>query len=122
MILLPLIDEMPQILAALAPVPGVAAVHEGWPKTFEQLPCIAVEEAGNTPTDFRDDKAYVTELEYTVRVFAVKAEEKRAIASAIEGTDDEPGPLPAMGYTRTFSWDDDSADVRQKVMRYKKIL
>jgi len=113
-------DESPQIIAALALLPGVAAVHDGWPKSWEALPCIAVSEAGNTPRQFYDGVAYYDELEYYVRVFAVKTEQKKAISAAVEGTKEAPGPLPALGYTRTFSWDDDSADVRQYVMRYKK--
>lgn len=113
---LPLHNEAPAIVAALTLIPDVSKAHRGWPKSFEQIPCIAVAEAGNTPTDFRDDAEYLTELEYYIRVFAVKAEQIDAIASAVEDT------MLGLGYTRSFSWEDDSADVRQKVMRYRKTL
>ncbi len=115
MTLLPLHNEAPLIVAGLGQIPGVAAAHRGWPKDFESLPCIAVTEAGNAPADSRDDREYLTELEYYVRVFAVKAEQIDAIASAVEDT------MLGLNYTRTFCWDDDSADIRQKVMRYKKL-
>jgi hypothetical protein len=103
-------------VAALGAIPDVAKAHRGWPKSFEQLPCIAVSEAGNAPADFRDDAEYMTELEYFIRVFAARAEQTDTISSAVEDA------MLGLGYTRSFSWDDDSADVRQKALRYRKIL
>lgn len=117
---MPLIDETPELLLVLATVPGVKAVHEGWPKNFEQLPCIAVEAAANEPVDFRDGKPYLYALEYYVRVFAVKADQRRDIAAAIEGTEKEPGPMPRLGYTLANSWGDSNPNIRQKIMLYKK--
>lgn len=113
---LPLKNEAPQIVAALMEIPGVAAACRGWPKDFETLPFIAVSEAGNAPADWRDDREYLTQVEYYVRVFAVRAEQIDAIASAVEDK------MPGLGYARTFSWDDDSADIRQKVLRYQKMI
>lgn len=111
---MPLKNDAPQIIAALATIPDVKAAHRGWPKNLETFPSIVLTEAGNAPADYRDDAEYLTELEYYIRIFAVKAEQIDAIANAVE---DE---MRGLGYTRTFCWEDDSAEIRQKVMRYKK--
>jgi hypothetical protein len=109
-----LTDDKPRILAALAGIPGVAAALPSWPKDKARLPCIVVSEAGNTPEDSRDDDEYIVALAYYARVFSNRAEEQAAIASAVDDV------MRALGYRRTFSWEDDGAEVRQKVLRYQK--
>ena len=111
-----LIDDKPRILAALAAVWGVKKALPAWPKTWAELPCVVVTEAGNKPVDYRDDKIHVVELEYYVRVFTETAQERSTIASAV---DDAMG---ALGYRRSFSWEEDGEGGRQKALRYKKLF
>lgn len=93
---------------------GVKAALPAWPATKAKLPCIVVTEAGNTPIDHRDDREYIIELEYYVRVFSNTPGEQAKIASDVDDA------MKALGYSRTFSWEDDGAEVRQKVLRYKQ--
>lgn len=109
-------NEAETIKAALEAIDGVRSVTRGWPRSFEQLPCIAISKAGETPIAFGDDKAYVTEVEYNIRIFADKAVEADAIAPETDAA------MAEMGYMRTFSYDQDDAEVRVQVMRYKKML
>ncbi len=107
-----LIDDKPRILAALAAIPGLADALPAWPQDWARLPCITVSEASNRPADQRDDREYITKLEYYVRVFSARAEELARIADAADDV------MLGLGYTRTMVYDDDNPDVRQKAMRY----
>ena len=108
-----LVDDKPRILDAIATVPDVKKALPAWPKTWAELPCVVVTEAGNQPIDYRDNKIQIVELEYYVRVFADRASEIAEISSVV---DDK---MVELGYERTMSWEDDSAEVRQKVLRYR---
>lgn len=80
------------------------------------MPCITVNEATNKPADYRDDSEHITELEYYIRVFATTSAEKQRIASAADDA------MQELGYVRGMVWDDDGAEQKQKVMRYKTYL
>ena len=111
-----LIDEKPRIIRALSDIPGLARALPAWPDDWAALPCIVVSEASNMPADHRDDRERITELEYYVRVFAKRAEQIAQVASAVDDI------MQDLGYSRNMVWDDDSAEVRQKVMRYRIYL
>ena len=109
-------NEAETIRAALGAIEGVQHVTRGWPKRLECLQCIAVTKAADTPVDFRDDRAHLAELEYYVRVFADSAQQADAIAVLADAA------MEALGYTRTFSYDDDDGRVRIAAMRYRKYV
>lgn len=109
-------NEAETIKAKLAGIAGVASVTRGWPRAFDELPCIAVSKAADTPVEFRDDREYLAELEYYIRIFT----ERASVADKIAQEVDEA--MEALGYTRTFSYDDDDSDVRIAAMRYRKYV
>jgi len=106
-------DDKPRIIQALSEIPGVARVLPTWPDDWAVLPCIVISEAANMPADWRDDRERITELEYYVRVFANRAAELSQIASAADDI------MQSLGYARGMAWEDDGAQVRQKIMRYR---
>ena len=109
-------DDKPRIIQALSEIPGVNRVLPAWPGDWAELPCIVICEASNLPADWRDDRERITELEYYVRVFAARAAELSSAASAADDI------MQGLGYSRGMAWEDDSAEVRQKVMRYRTYL
>lgn len=109
-------NEAPAIKERLAAIDGVKSVTRGWPKSFERLPCIAIAKAADTPTEFADDREYLAELEYYIRIFTERVSDADALAQAVDDT------MQEMGYTRTFSYDDDDSDVRMCALRYRKYV
>jgi len=109
-------DDKSRVIAALSGIPGVKRVLPAWPDDWAALPCIVVSEASNRPTDRRDDRERITELEYYVRVFATKTADLSRIAAAADDV------MQDLGYSRGMAWEDDSAQVRQKAMRYRIYL
>ena len=108
------VKETPALAAALGAIEGIQRVTRGWPKDFEKLPCAAITLAGDAPADYRDDGRRITELEYYIRVFTDQAVQRDGLCDAVDSV------MAAHGYECTFRWEDDSADVRQTVMRYRK--
>jgi len=113
---MPLHNEISTIKVALSQISGVKLVTEGWPESFEILPCISISEAANTPHTFRDDRERTTELAYYVRIWAIIPAQRDSISSAVNDV------MEGLRYTREFSYDEDGAGIRQKNQRYKKIL
>lgn len=109
-------NEAEAIRERLSSMEGVARVTRGWPKGMENLPCIAVTKAADTPVSFRDDREHVAELEYYVRIFAHRAQQADALAAQVDAA------MEDMGYMRTFSYDGDDADVRMAALRYRKYV
>lgn len=109
-------NEAPKIKERLSRLEGVKSVTRGWPKSFERLPCIAISKAADTPVQFKDDKEYLAELEYYIRIFTDRVSDADALAEAVDAA------MEGMGYTRTFSYDDDDSDVRMAAMRYRKYV
>lgn len=103
------------ICRALEVIEPVNTITRGWPKSFESLPTLAVSEAGNTPAEFRDDDVYLDELVYDVRIFSNSSAQKDAIAPSVDEI-----MTRELGYQRILVYDDDGADVRMKVMRYRR--
>lgn len=102
---------------ALAETPEVRSVTRGWPQAFTQdtLPCIALALAGEQGIDYREDKEYLTETEYYVRVFAKGTAQMDRIARAVART------MEALGYVRALQWEDFSEDVKQTAFRYRRV-
>ena len=109
-------NEAPAIKERLSQIEGVESVTRGWPKSFERLPCIAIAKAADTPTDFADDRAYLTELEYYIRIFSDRVAEIDMLIGDVDAA------MEDMGYVRMFAYDDDDADVRMCAMRYRKYV
>lgn len=109
-------NEAEAIKAALGALEGVRSVTRGWPRSFERLPCLAISKASDTPVDFRDDREHVAQLEYYIRIFTNRAQEADTLAPLVDEA------MERMGYTRTFSYDDDDADVRMAALRYRKYV
>lgn len=109
-------NEAEAIKEALAALDGIKNVTRGWPKSFERLPCLAISKAADTPVDFRDGREHVAELEYYIRIFTDRAKDADALAPLVNEA------MERMGYTRTFAYDDDDADVRMQALRYRKYV
>lgn len=109
-------NEAEKIKSRLAGIPGVASTTRGWPRADAMLPCIAVTKAADTPTEFRDDREYLAELEYYIRIFTERASVADRIAEDVDAA------MEDMGYLRTFSYDDDTGEVRIAAMRYRKFV
>ena len=109
-------NEAPAIKERLLQLEGVKSVTRGWPKSSERLPCIAISKAADTPVDHADDREYLTELEYYIRIFADRVADVDTLS---ERVDEE---MQEMGYMRTFAYDDDDSDVRMCAIRYRKYV
>lgn len=113
---MPLVDEIPVIKPVLQAIPGVQRVTSEWPQDWKVMPCITITEASNLPAVRYGDRERITELEYYIRIWGRTGAEVVSIASLVDDV------MAGLGYERTMAYDDDSADVRQKAMRYRKYL
>lgn len=109
-------NEAAAIRARLSAIEGVADVTRGWPKRLTRLPVIAIHKSSDVPVDLRDDREHIAELEYTIRIFADRADEADALAVEVDAV------MENMGYLRTFSYDDDSGEARMEALRYRKYV
>lgn len=105
-------DDLPRILSALEKVDGVT-VTSAWPREPPAVPVVLVTLAGERAADRRDDRWYLTELEYYVRVFAAKSGELLRVLAAVDDA------MRALGYDLAFRWDEPGEGWRQVAMRYK---
>lgn len=104
------------ICESLSTITGVKSITRGWPASFDRLPCLAIAEAGNAPDSIYDDLEYTSEVEYYVRIFSKSSQTNDAIAAEVDAH------MVEDGYIRTFAYEDDNPDVRQKIMRYSKVV
>ena len=109
-------QELDAIKDALKALPGVRLVCTGWLKTFDTLPCVLVQLAGEDAADRRDDGEYLTRLEWYVRVFARKESEQWALCGGVEEA------MARLHYHRTFHWEEGMADVRHTAYRFEKTI
>lgn len=103
-----------EILDIVEAISQVKSVTRGWPADFSKLPCIAVSEAGNAPERYYADKEYLSKVEYYVRIFSKNTSLSDTIAAQVDAL------LTEQDWERTFAYEDDNPEVRQKIMRYKK--
>lgn len=107
-----LTDDTARILEALRGIPDVTVATK-WPVEVIGQPVLLVTLAGDKAVDYRDNRAYLCELEYYVRVFAARGEDMRNAASAAHEA------MEALGYTKVFRWEESGEDAHQTVFRYK---
>lgn len=105
-------DDAPRIAEALRKIDGIT-VTTAWPKEKPNKTVVLVTLAGDRPVDWRDNKEYLTELEYYVRVFTAKADEMRRVCGMVHKNMEE------LGYEKSFRWEDEGQDMRQTTLRYK---
>jgi len=105
-------DDKPRVIEALRTLPDVKAVLDAWPERVSVLPTIIVEEARNSPADRRDDREYLTRLEYYIRIFTKHAKERSSLASAADDL------LLTLGYERNFNHETGESGMCVKHMRY----
>ena len=109
-------DHKEIILSALEDIPGLGSLSDSWPDTETPLPAIVVDLASELTTDRRDDTRYLQELEYYVRIFASNAADTHAILGAVDPR------MTALGYERTFRFDQNTAGAKQLITRYTKTI
>ena len=109
-------QDAERIREALQQVAGVKGVTRVWPTSLEALPCVAISKASDTTADYRDDRAYLKEVEYYVRIFSSTASEGDAIAPGIDAQ------MEGLGYTLVFACDEDDGETRVQAMRYRRYV
>lgn len=105
-------DETPRITAALEQIEGLR-VATAWPKECPEEPVALVTLAGERAAARRDDREYLTEMEYYVRVFTASSGDMRRLCAAVDEA------LEGLGYARTLRWEEDGEGWRQTAARYK---
>lgn len=110
------LGQKQEIIDALATISGVKKVSESWPEGTNNIPCITIDMAGNRPTDYRDDKPYVREVEFYIRLFAKARADFLKIGLEIERI------MEGLGYDQSFQWEEPGAGIRQLAFRYKKVF
>ena len=63
-------DHKEIIKTALEDITGLGSISDSWPTAKTKLPAIVVDLASEQGADRRDDKRYLTEIEFYVRIFA----------------------------------------------------
>ncbi len=109
-------NEAETIAIALGELSSVACVTRGWPTDQTALPCIAVMLGSEAPQDYRDDDEYLTELEYTLHIFAATA----AACDTVAGEADDA--MRTLGYRRTFAYEQMEQGAAHTVRRYRKFV
>ncbi len=109
-------DYKEQIKTALEDIPGLGSLSDSWPASEADLPAIVVDLASEQGTDRRDDRRYMTELEYYVRLFAGTPAGVHALLEAVNPR------MEALGYERTFKFDQNAAGALQTITRFTKTV
>lgn len=104
-------DDVPRIKERLRQIPDVTVTTQ-WPKEEPTEPVILLILTGDNAADHRDDVEYLTELEYTLHVFAPKEAQMRELCGAVHEAMEE------LGYARTFRYEDVGTGWRQTIFRY----
>lgn len=113
-----MIDHEEKIKDALAGIPSLKALCSSWPDDKTKYPAIVVDLAADQSSDFRDDRPYLVELEYYIRIFDTDPTKKRMRAVLAE----VDTRMEALGYTRTFRFEQNENNVKQWVTRYKTMV
>lgn len=109
-------QELDAVKEALKALPGVRLVYTNWPKTFDTLPCVLVQLAGEDAADCRDDGEYLTRLEWYVRVFSRKESEQWTLCGRVEEA------MKRLHYRRTFRWEEGMTEVHHTAYRFEKTI
>jgi len=109
-----MIDMAPDVKAALLTVCNDVVFH--WPESFARKPCISYFEMHNGEYDHADDGEYMTEIHFTVDIWARTGAEASALASAAAKA------MRAIGFSRQNAYDlRDESGLRRKNMLFKTI-
>ena len=108
-----MVDRTQQIIDALKDTPDIKWISDSWPTAKAVYPCIVVDLASERNTDRRDDRPYLGEYEYYVRIFAVTRPPMLRILEEIDKR------MAGIGYERTFRHEQNEPGVKQWVMRYR---
>ena len=108
--------EADRIGGALAAISSIKCITRGWPAALDSqtLPCVVVQKAGERGVDVRDNREYITELEYYIRVFAATAPQADQVSAAVLQT------MEALGYERVFAWEEFTQEVYRADMRLRR--
>lgn len=109
-------DYKEQIKTALEDIPGLGSISDSWPDAETVLPAIVVDLASELGTDRRDDRRYMTELEYYVRIFAGTPAQIHTMFEAVNPR------MEALGYELTFKFDQNTAGALQLITRYTRTI
>lgn len=89
-----------------------------YPQGETSVPCVTWYESNNREYGQADGNEFVTEVEYTIDIWAMTPETTATMASAVDTA------LAALRLKRTFSYDLYEADTRvhHKNMRYRALI
>ena len=107
-----MIDHESKIKDALEGIPGLKSLSSSWPDDTTAFPAIVVDLASDQTADRRDDRPYLTELQYYVRLFARNKDDLRRMLTETDAR------MAAIGYERVFRFEQNDANVKQWVTRY----
>ena len=110
-------EDVNSIIRALAAVTSAQHVTRGWPAADAEdvEPLIALRLASESCTARYDDRAYLMETEYDLRVFA------RDPAQADTVAEEATLCMQSLGYQRIFAAEEASAAMHQRIGRFRKI-
>ena len=107
-------DMAPDVKAALLTVCDTVVFH--WPETFGRMPCISYCEMHNGEYRHADDAEYLSEIHFTVDIWAKTGAEASALAAQSSDA------LRLIGFSRQNAHDlRDISGLRRKNMLFKTI-
>ena len=109
-------DHKEIIKTAIEDIPGLGSISDSWPDVETVLPAIVVDLANEQGTDRRDDKRYLTEIGFYVRIFASSPAQIHAMLEAICPR------MEALGYEITFKFDQNTDGARQMITIWSKTI
>lgn len=109
-----MLSQRREILTALKAIPGLRNASASWPRNQDPIPCVTVDLASRRATDRRDDRAYLTETQFYVRLFAVSEQDFERLEPEVEDA------LEALGYEQVFQWEETGQGVRQLAFRFQR--
>jgi hypothetical protein len=107
-----MIDHESKIKDALEGIPGLKSLSSSWPDDTTAFPAIVVDLAAEQTTRWYNDRPYLTELQYYVRLFARNKDDLRRMLTETDTR------MAAIGYERVFRFEQNDANVKQWVTRY----
>jgi len=107
-----MIDHEDKIKDALEGIPGLKSLSSSWPDDKTAYPAIVVDLASDLHVAFYNDRPYLTELQYYVRLFARNKDDLRRLLAEVDTR------MEAIGYERVFRFEQNDANVKQWVTRY----
>lgn len=109
-------EDVNSIIGALAAATAAQHITRGWPlaDAADLVPLIALRLASESCTARYDDRAYLMETEYDLRVFAHNPAQADTVAEEARLC------MQKLGYERVFAAEESSAAMHQRIGRYRK--